>query len=349
MRRHSIGLVAFSVIFVSWLTPRAGAQPDYTLFESDPVRPIALSPDGTRLFVVNTPGGHLEIYDLSTGSAVPEAAVPVGLEPVAVAARNNNEVWVVNHLSDSVSVVDVSVVPPRVVRTLLVGDEPRDIVFAGPGGNRAFITTAHRGQNSPYPDGDYDVPGIGRADVWVFNATSLGASLGGTPLTIVTLFGDRPRALAVTPDGSKVYAAVYRSGNQTVAVSESLVCDIDDPPPLGCTIGGVSYPGPRPEPWTNIDNITSRETGMIVGFDQASGQWRDEDDRDWSNAVPFSIPDLDVFEIDANASVPTELGIGLRCRHDPVQHDRQPCKRERLRDQHRRQQPRSVRGLWRLC
>src|SRR3989475_6414790 len=25
---------------------------------------------------------------------------------------------------------------------------PRDIVFAGPGGNRAFITTAHRGQNS---------------------------------------------------------------------------------------------------------------------------------------------------------------------------------------------------------
>ena len=57
----------------------------------------------------------------------------------------------VNHLSDSVSIVDVAAAPPRVVRTLLVGDEPRDIVFAGPGGNRAFITTARRGQNLPAP------------------------------------------------------------------------------------------------------------------------------------------------------------------------------------------------------
>ena len=54
----------------------------------------------------------------------------MGLEPVAVAARSNDEVWVVNHLSDSVSVVTLTGTP-HVVRTLLVGDEPRDIVFAG--------------------------------------------------------------------------------------------------------------------------------------------------------------------------------------------------------------------------
>ena len=80
--------------------------------------------------------------------------MPVGLEPVAVAARTNTEVWVVNHLSDSVSIVDIGATPPRVVRTLLVGDEPRDIVFAGPTDadghfSRAFITTARRGQNLP--------------------------------------------------------------------------------------------------------------------------------------------------------------------------------------------------------
>ena len=51
----------------------------------------------------------------------------VGLEPVAVAARSNSEVWVVNHLSDSVSIVDVGTSPPRVTRTLLVGYEPRDM------------------------------------------------------------------------------------------------------------------------------------------------------------------------------------------------------------------------------
>ena len=42
----------------------------------------------------------------------------------------------VNHLSDSVSIVEVdpTVALSRVSRTLLVGDEPRDIVFAGSGG-----------------------------------------------------------------------------------------------------------------------------------------------------------------------------------------------------------------------
>src|SRR6187455_910759 len=134
---------------VALASPSLAASP-FVLFESGQVRPLALSPDGSRLFVVNTPDNRLEIFDVGVGTLTHAASVPVGLEPVAVAARNNAEVWVVNHLSDSVSVVDVtSSATARVVRTLLVGDEPRDIVFAGPGGNRAFITTAHRGQNTP--------------------------------------------------------------------------------------------------------------------------------------------------------------------------------------------------------
>ena len=67
-----------------------------------------------------------------------------------------------------------------------------------PPGRRAFITTAHRGQNAPFAP-QLTTPGVGRADVWVFNATNLGTSLGGTPLTIITLFSDTPRALAVVP------------------------------------------------------------------------------------------------------------------------------------------------------
>src|ERR1700675_1126279 len=117
----------------------------FVTFESGQVRPLALSPDGTHLFAVNTPDDRLEIFDVNAGTLTHVTSVPVGLEPVAVAARSNSEVWVVNLLSDSVSIVDVSVpTAPRVVRTLLVGDEPRDIVFAGSSGHRAFITTAHR-------------------------------------------------------------------------------------------------------------------------------------------------------------------------------------------------------------
>src|SRR5262249_47137970 len=176
----------------------SGARASFVTFESGQVRPLALSPDGSRLFAVNTPDDRLEIFDVGASGLTHRESVPVGLEPVAVAARSDGEVWVVNHLSDSVSVVDVAAAPARVVRTLLVGDEPRDIVFAGPGRSRAFITTAHRGQNSPV-DPQLLTPGVGRADVWVFDAAALGTSLGGTPLTIVTLFSDTPRALAATP------------------------------------------------------------------------------------------------------------------------------------------------------
>src|SRR5579871_6930780 len=118
----------------------------FVTFESGQVRPLALSPDGTHLFAVDTPDNRLEILavDPGTGALSHAASVPVGLEPVAVAARTNTEVWVVNHLSDSVSIVQLTGTG-HVVRTLLVGDEPRDIVFAGTPA-RAFITTAHRGQ-----------------------------------------------------------------------------------------------------------------------------------------------------------------------------------------------------------
>jgi DNA-binding beta-propeller fold protein YncE len=111
MRCRTVVVGTLISFLAGLLSPTANAQSDYTLFESGPVRPIAMSPDGNCLFVTNTPDGYLEILDVSSGFAVKEASVPVGLEPVAVAARNNDEVWVVNHLSDSVSVVDLAARP----------------------------------------------------------------------------------------------------------------------------------------------------------------------------------------------------------------------------------------------
>src|SRR3954466_14677441 len=106
------------------------APSSFTEFETGQVRPLALSPDGTHLFAVNTPDDRLEIFSVAVGGVTKVGSVPVGLDPCAVARRSNTEVWVVNHLSDSVSVVDVSdPTAARVVRTLLVGDEPRDLVF----------------------------------------------------------------------------------------------------------------------------------------------------------------------------------------------------------------------------
>ncbi|WP_437292389.1 hypothetical protein [Sorangium sp. So ce406] len=272
----------------------AAATSSYTLFESGQVRPLALSPNGKLLFAVNTPDGHLEIFAIHGGDLVHRGSVPVGLEPVAVAARSDTEVWVINHLSDSVSVVKVAPggYGGAVVRTLLVGDEPRDVVFAGPGRARAFITAAHRGQNIPF-DPQLTTPGVGRADVWVFDANHLGSSLGGDPLTIVTLFSDTPRALAVTPDGKRVYAAAFHSGNRTTIVPELVV------PNGGEDAGGV--PGPN----TNAEGVPAPEVGILVKHD--GEHWRDVLGRNWDDDVRFSLPDKDVFVIDATASPPAQL------------------------------------------
>lgn len=304
---------------LSWTGP-ASALTDFVTFESGHVRPLAQSPDGTRLFAVNTPDNRLEIFSVSAGGLTPVASVPVGMEPVAVAARSDSEVWVVNHLSDSVSIVDVASNPPRVTRTLHVGDEPNDIVFAGPGGNRAFISTAHRGQNAPHPYDNYEDPGIGRADVWAFDATALGATLGGTPLSVISVFGDKPRGLTVTNGGSRVHVAVFRSGNQTTTVSEGAVCNggvgaaqcsaIQDGIQMPLGLPGDQTPGGLPAPNQNHEGINGPETGLIVKFNNGTGIWEDELGRNWNNAVRFSLPDKDVFEIDANANPPAAIKDG---------------------------------------
>src|SRR5262245_51488004 len=291
------------ILLVGVLVARPCMAGSFVLFESGQVRPLALSPAGTRLCAVNTPDNRLEVFDVDGAGLTHTASVPVGLEPVAVAAHSEDEVWVVNHLSDSVSVVDVSASPPRVVRTLLVGDEPRDIVFAGPGQSLAFITTAHRGQNSAIPLADLTTPGIGRADVWVFDVSDPGATLGGTPRPVSTLFGDTPRALAASPDGNTVYAAVFHSGNQTTSLSEGVVCN-GGPSAGPCTLGGVTYPGGLPPPTRGADGVLGPETGLVVKFDSATGHWEDRLGRSWDDAVRFFLPDDDVFQIDASVSPP---------------------------------------------
>src|SRR5580765_5047044 len=177
------GMWALAVILC---TPVA-AQNSYVNFEGKQTNPIRLSPDGTRLFAVNTPDARLSVFDITQPSN-PRliAEIPVGVEPVSVNPRNTDEVWVVNEVSDSISIVSVS--QRMVIDTLYVKDEPGDVVFAG---GKAFVSAGRKNM------------------VAVFDATT------HSLVTNVTLFGEDPRALAVSGDGTKVYAAFALSGNHT--------------------------------------------------------------------------------------------------------------------------------------
>lgn len=157
-------------------------------FETPHVHPIDLTPDGNTLISVNTAAHRLDIWQVNGSSLTAAGSIPVGLDPVSVRARTDNEVWVVNQISDSISVVNLAL--QTVTHTLSTDNEPADVVFAGP--SRAFVTASEANA------------------VNVFDVDNLEIS----PQKIA-INGEDPRALAVSADGQSVFAAIFESGNGT--------------------------------------------------------------------------------------------------------------------------------------
>jgi YVTN family beta-propeller protein len=199
-------------------------------FESGPVRPLLLTPDGDTLLVLNTPDHRLEIWSTRVDlQGVPHptfrAAVFTGLEPVSLALHPDDPdtLFVANLLSDSVAVVDLA---RRAVRaTIPVGDEPQDLVVAD---GKLFVATA-RSAAAP----DLLDPGA-----FVENAVVvLQAEAPYAVLARVELPAHRPRALAVADGG--VHVIPQNSGNRTTILDafdagqlglEQLDMDPSDPP-----------------------------------------------------------------------------------------------------------------------
>ncbi len=213
------------------------AQNAYVNYEGKQTSPIRLSPDGTRLFAVNTPDARLSVFDVSNPSnPILIAEIPVGVEPVSVNPRNNDEVWVVNEVSDSISIVSVS--RHLVIDTIYVQDEPADVAFAA---GKAFVTAARKNQ------------------IAVFDLITHAA------ITNISVFGENPRALAVSPNGSNVYAAFALSGNRTTLVPAGLAPPQPAPtnglpaPPLVSLIVDVSNPTYNP----SVINFTMPDNDVV--------------------------------------------------------------------------------------
>ena len=84
-------------------SPRKPAAVGHPTFVSPHASPIAIR--GGLVFVVNTPSDTVDVIDAKTRKIL--ARVNVGIDPVGIAVRpDGKEVWVSNHVSDSVSVID---------------------------------------------------------------------------------------------------------------------------------------------------------------------------------------------------------------------------------------------------
>src|SRR4029079_7978836 len=108
-RREPMPRHALPFVLVAVLATTAFAQASFQNFETALAHPIRVSNDGTLLFVANAPDNRLEVYSLADpANPLLLRVIPVGLEPCSVAPRTNDEIWVVNNLSDSVSIVSLA-------------------------------------------------------------------------------------------------------------------------------------------------------------------------------------------------------------------------------------------------
>ncbi len=178
----------FAILFLL-LASAAWGQSTPVNFEPSLVHPIAISPSGQRLFVLNPEAGLLRVFSLADPRhPVPMLDVPVGVAPVSLRARSDDEVWVVDSISDAISVV--SVAQTEVIKIIPVKDDPADVIFAG-NPQRAYVSVS------------------GSDEVQVFDPTN------GAFLSAIAVPGKEPRALAVNPQNDRVYVLVFRSGNRT--------------------------------------------------------------------------------------------------------------------------------------
>ncbi|MDA0812521.1 MAG: hypothetical protein O3C21_09070, partial [Verrucomicrobia bacterium] len=237
-------------------------------FETPQVFPLDLSPNGAVLAACNTVDNRVEIFQIN-GTSDPKwvVSIPVGVEPVTARFRTSTELWVVNQLSDSVSIVDLTA--NAVVRTIETKDEPADVVFAGDP-MRAFVTCS-----------SVDT-------VLAFDLDNLDSAATAIPIE-----GEDPRALAVSPDGTKVYVAVFESGNGTTLLGGG--ADLDSilvfPPNVVSNRQGP-YRGQNPppnkgdefDPPLNASLPEAPPVGLIVKQSD-DGRWLDDNDGDWTEFV----------------------------------------------------------------
>ena len=230
---------------------------DFVNFETPQVHPLDLSPDASKLAVCNTADHRVEIYDLSSGTPEATASIPVGADPVTARFASDSQLWVVNQLSDSVSVIDLPT--GTIIHTLFTGDEPADVVFTS---THAVVSCSQE------------------------NALQLFAlaDLPAAPET-VPLLGEEPRALALTASGD-ILAAFFESGNNTTLLGGGAEGgSVLNFPPNAVSDSAGPYGGTNPPPNQDTTFVPAQRSGNpsppavgLIVRKSSDDAWLDDND-----------------------------------------------------------------------
>ena len=300
---QKFAVAGFGLLLLTSASSRAQfTTTNFFNWETSPVHPVSLSPDATRLAVCNLPDNRVELFDVTSGTPALIGSIPVGLDPVTVRFRTPSELWVLNYISDSISIIDIPTL--RVVTTVTTSNEPSDLVFAG-APQRAYVSCGQ--------------PNL----VQVFNPSNL------QTVTNLVIDGNRPRAMDASSDGSKVYVAIFESGNASTIIGSGVSMGFPKPSPVNFPNAPSGGLNPPPNSGTNfvpainplLSNTLPPRVGIIVKKNGA-GRWMDDNSGDWTEYIRgtnaaltgrlpgWDMPDHDLAVIDT-ASFGITYATGL--------------------------------------
>ena len=282
----------------------------FTTFESGQVRPLAMSPDGTRLFAVNTPDNRLEIFT-SDGRRAGPHRLGAG-RPRAGRRRGADERR------------GLGGEPPlRLRQHRRRRDQPAARHAHPAGRRRAARHRVRRPRAGTAPSSPRRT--AGRTASVAPQLTTAGVERAPTSGSSTPPTSARPRRNAAhhrrrcsatrrARSRSRPTAARSTPPSSTPATGRprcrrALVCN-GGAGAAPCTVERRrACRAACRLPNTNFQGIAQPEVGLIVKFNASVNHWRDELGRNWNNAVRFTLPDNDVFAINANAGTPAQTAF----------------------------------------
>jgi YVTN family beta-propeller protein len=179
--------LATIVLFLLLLSLGSHAAEDPPLAAKRSSSPIAFTPDGATLLVVNPDSNSLTLVATVSRSVLAE--VPVGVDPRSVAVSpDGSRAYVANQGTDSLSVVDIAA--RAVIADVAVGDRPVGVAVSP---NGRFVAVAELGVDR----------------VRLLDAATL------STLSVAAV-ADRPHGLAFTPNGQVLLVTHLLSGDVTL-------------------------------------------------------------------------------------------------------------------------------------